>query len=273
MPTRTRTSGVDNADDPGIFFGTGHSKGIVDYLPESETNIFVYTTRTPEAAEVTRGDVIKSLTSKSLLRNDAAINELLDELTCLPLVIARAAAYLNRNRMLFAKYLHLLRSTEQDTIALMSREFRDDTRYKESANAVATTWVVVSFSQIRERDAVAADLPAFMSCVEWKAIPQSMLPRSAGKSGRWRKPLAHSVDTLFLARRVDSDEYNSRKDSKSEANEIEEWVRQCTDLYIWRLGFGLASTAVRKKGDRRSSTACGRHLPVGRLREPRDVEG
>jgi hypothetical protein len=59
-------------------------------------------------------------------------------------------------------------------VALMSKEFRDNTRYKGTANAVATTWVV-SFSQIRERDAAAADLLAFMSCVDWKAIPRSLL--------------------------------------------------------------------------------------------------
>jgi hypothetical protein len=35
----------------------------------------------------------------------------------------------------------------------------------------------VSSSQLQERDAVAADLLAFMSCIEWKAIPQSLLPK------------------------------------------------------------------------------------------------
>jgi hypothetical protein len=59
-------------------------------------------------------------------------------------------------------------------VAPISKEFRDNTRYKGTANAVATTWLV-SFSQIRERDAAAADLGAFMSCVEWKAIPRSLL--------------------------------------------------------------------------------------------------
>jgi hypothetical protein len=183
---------VDNADDADIFFGTKHSKGIVNYLPKSETGVVVYTTRTPEVAQQTRGDVIKlgamdrqdaaafltrSLTRKDLLRNDATTTKLLDGLTCLPLAIAQAAAYLNINSMSVAKYIELLQSTEQDMVALMSREFRDDTRYKETANAVATTWVV-SFSQIRDRYTAAASLLAFMSCIEWKAIPRSLLPRA-----------------------------------------------------------------------------------------------
>ena len=57
----------------------------------------------------------------------------------------------------------------------MSREFRDSTRYKQSANAVKTTRVV-SFNQILKEDTIAADLLGFISCIEWKAIPRSILP-------------------------------------------------------------------------------------------------
>jgi hypothetical protein len=182
---------LDNADDADILFGAGQSKGIVNYLPESEEGVTVYTTRTLKVAvSLTRGDAIelgamdrqdakdfleKSLIRKDLLGNGAATTELLDELTCLPLAIAQAAAYLNMNRMPIAKYLRLLRNTEQDLVGVMSREFRDDTRYEGSAIAVATTWVV-SFSQVQGRNAAAADLLAFMSCIEWKAIPRLLLP-------------------------------------------------------------------------------------------------
>ncbi|CAN9183366.1 unnamed protein product [Alternaria alternata] len=205
---------VDNADDVDILFGTEQSKGIADYLPESETGVVVYTTRTPEIAELARGDVIelgamdrqdaatfltKSLTRKTLLCDDATTTELLDELTYLPLAIAQAAAYLNRNRMPVAKYLQLLRGTEQDLVRLLSREFRDDTRYKQSANAVATTWVV-SFSQIREHDAAAADLLAFISCVEWKAIPRSLLPE-AQSDGQMEEAIGTLCGYSFLTRR------------------------------------------------------------------------
>ncbi|KAF1963801.1 hypothetical protein CC80DRAFT_13282 [Byssothecium circinans] len=157
---------VDNADDADIFFGTEQSKGIIEYLPKSEAGVVMYTTRNPEIAELTRGDVVelgamdrqdaaafleKLLTRKGLFHDDATTTELLAELTCLPLAITQAAAYLNRNRMSFQEYLWLLRSTEQDVVALISREFRDDTRYKGSANAVIATWMV-SFNHIRKRE-------------------------------------------------------------------------------------------------------------------------
>ena len=59
-------------------------------------------------------------TRKDLSRNDATTTELLDELTCLPLAITRAAAYLNKNGMAVVKYMQLLRSTEQDMAAITS---------------------------------------------------------------------------------------------------------------------------------------------------------
>ncbi|PSN58794.1 hypothetical protein BS50DRAFT_605499 [Corynespora cassiicola Philippines] len=206
---------VDNADDADVVFGKGQSKGIVDYLPESEGGVTVYTTRTQEVAvSLARSDILelgamsrpdaadffeKSLVRKELLRDSAAASELLDELACLPLAIAQAAAYLNMNKTPIARYLRLLRSTEQDMVGLMSREFRDGTRYQGSANAVATTWVV-SFKQIQERDAAAAELLVFMSCIEWKAIPRAILP-NAQPEHRMEEAIGTLCGYSFLVRR------------------------------------------------------------------------
>jgi tetratricopeptide (TPR) repeat protein len=180
---------VDNADDTNVVFGTTSSKGIVDYLPESEDGLTIFTSRRQEVAgSLVGSDVLKlgkmsdedavafiqSLVWKDLAQ-DNAITELLTELDYLPLAIAQAVAYINKNEITFASYLRLLKNTDEDIITLMSGEFRDSIRYKQSANAVATTWVV-SFNQILKEDATAADLLAFISCIEWKAIPRSILP-------------------------------------------------------------------------------------------------
>jgi hypothetical protein len=55
------------------------------------------------------------------------------------LAIAQAAAYINTNKTTVSKYLELIRNTDAELVAVMSREFRDSTRYKQSANAVPTT--------------------------------------------------------------------------------------------------------------------------------------
>ncbi|KAK9317211.1 hypothetical protein V1522DRAFT_42648 [Lipomyces starkeyi] len=57
----------------------------------------------------------------------------------------------------------------------MSTEFRDNTRCKNSTNVVAKTWRA-TFNQLLEHNKVAANLLAFISRIEWKAIPYSILP-------------------------------------------------------------------------------------------------
>ncbi|KAJ5064695.1 hypothetical protein PSV09DRAFT_2249981 [Bipolaris maydis] len=232
---------LDNVDDHDILYGTEHAAGIIDYLPENEKGMTVFTTRVQElAVSLTRGDVLElgsmskpdamNFLEKSLIRKNPTeeCEELLNELTCLPLAISQASAYLNMNRTTITKYLRLLRHTEQDTINLMRKEFRDQTRYKGSANAVASTWVV-SFSQLRERDIVAADLLAFMSCIEWKAIPQSLLPKVQSQ-----ERLEEAIGTLcgysFVSRRQGD---NTREvDGEEEWYDLHRLVHLATKVWV-----------------------------------------
>ena len=217
---------VDNADDQEVLFGPPDKPGgITDYLPEKENGLVLFTTRNREAAvslagidvvevhEMDRQEAVafleKSLIRKDLLCDNAITTELLDELTYLPLAIAQAAAYMNTNQVSMQEYIRLLRNTEQDMVSLMSREFRDSTRYKNSENAVAATWLV-SFDQIRKSDAAAADLLSFMSHIEPKAIPRSLLPTLQPE-----EQTVHAIGTLcayaFTVRRGNSDTYDMHR--------------------------------------------------------------
>lgn len=216
---------VDNADDEDILFGTRSEDGIIEYLPESEHGLILFTTRHQKAAvALANSDVIelnqmslreaadflgKSLTRKDLLCDDSKTRELLNELTYLPLAIAQAAAYLNENKISVSKYLFLLRNTEQDMASLLSREFRDRTRYKDSTNAVATTWLV-SFNQIRINDPTAAEILALIAFIEPKAIPKSIFP-----SIEPEERLEYAIGTLcaydFMTRRENEDIYDMHR--------------------------------------------------------------
>ncbi|KLU92297.1 hypothetical protein MAPG_11243, partial [Magnaporthiopsis poae ATCC 64411] len=210
---------VDNADDADLLFGSSDmAGGLNEYLPESEDGLVLFTTRSRKVAvSVAGNDVIellemdpqeaaeylgKQLIRKDLLHDGGESTRLLEELTYLPLAITQAAAYLNTIQVSIAEYLKLLQGTEQDAASLMSREFYDKTRHKGSRNAVATTWLV-SFEQIRKSDPAAADLLSFLSCIEPKAIPQSMLPRPEVE-----EQIIHAIGTLcgyaFVTRRGDS---------------------------------------------------------------------
>ena len=206
---------VDNADDMDTLFGSPDGPGgLEEYLPISEDGLILFTTRSRQVAVSVAGrDVVELLEmdsreatdylEKSLIRSDeAGTGELLKELAYLPLAITQAAAYLNTTGVPIAEYLSLLRGADQEATSLMSREFHDSTRYRGSQNAVATTWLV-SFDQIRKSDSVAADLLAFLSCIEPKAIPQSILPRP-----ELEEQMVHALGTLcgyaFLTRRQDN---------------------------------------------------------------------
>ena len=74
-------------------------------------------------------------------------------------------------------YLSLLEDQEQNVVELLSENFEDEGRYRDSKNPVATTWLI-SFEHIKRIDPLAAKYLSLMSCVDTKDIPQSLLPRA-----------------------------------------------------------------------------------------------
>ena len=216
---------VDNADDTGILEGSETAAGLLEYLPESDLGLTIFTTRNHEVAqslvgsdvvEVERIDqqeamglLVRSVVRKDLLNYIANRIELLNELDCLPLAIAQAAAYMNVNKVSTSKYLQLLQSTEQDAVQILNTQIRDSTRYKQAASAVAKTWIVL-FQQIVKRDLVAAELLYFMSCIEWKAIPHSILPEAESEA-RITSAVGMLCSYSFLTKRQDEKTYDMHR--------------------------------------------------------------
>ncbi|RYC85301.1 hypothetical protein BFJ63_vAg11827 [Fusarium oxysporum f. sp. narcissi] len=212
---------VDNADDQELILGSADKSGLEEYLPQGENGNILLTTRSGQVAgEFAHSNVIdtaqmdqeeattlleKSLIQKQLLQDKVAVVELLTYLTFLPLAITQAAAYLNQTRAPIRTYLGLLRNAEDNGMTVLSREFSDNTRYRGSQNAVGTTWIV-SFRQIQKSNQLAVDLLSFMSCIEPKAIPQSILPDAEIDELEW------AIGTLcsysFLVRRGESNVFD-----------------------------------------------------------------
>ncbi|KAE8406771.1 kinesin light chain [Aspergillus pseudonomiae] len=208
---------IDNADDLDLLRGTYQTEGLLAFLPESDGGLTIFTTRHGAVAQYLAGsDVVEigkmtrqettDLLHKSLVRKNPSDNfetvvNLLAELEYLPLAITQAAAYINTNKGSISEYLRLLKKTEQDAVALISTDFGDKTRYRNSMNAVAKTWTI-TFNKILEYDTLATDLLAFISCIEWRAIPYSILPAAYPEAR-----LVGAIGTLcsysFLERRDD----------------------------------------------------------------------
>ncbi|KAF2466110.1 uncharacterized protein BDR25DRAFT_269263 [Lindgomyces ingoldianus] len=185
----------DNADDIDMWTdkadNTLGSKRRIDYLPKSKHGSILFTTRSRKAAIKLAGRNVvsvgemdypmakalleKSLIDQDLLIDDQASTDLLQKLTYLPLAIVQAAAYINENQISLSEYAALLDDTEQNVIDILCEEFEDEGRYRDITNPIATTWLI-SFEQIRTRDPLAAEYLSFMSCIDAKDIPQSLLP-------------------------------------------------------------------------------------------------
>lgn len=190
---------VDNVDDTAMLDRVpGRSAGLSEFFPRSPKGRLLITTRQSSiAVDATGGDVVKlssmtfdeassfmetSLFDKSQVQNTESIKELFEKLTYLPLTLAQAAAYMNKNGTPVVRYLELCRSADQNMVDLLSKRLRDETHHNEAQGAVATTWVV-SFKAIRGTDLNAVRLLSFIRWIESKAIPISVLPIAGSQIG------------------------------------------------------------------------------------------
>lgn len=160
------------------------------HFPTSKNGVTLLTTRSREAALSFAGrDIVElqkmtteegvafltKIVGEDSLCDQNSTMQLLEELNFLPLAIAQAAYYICRSDGTTTRYLELMHKTEKDRMRLASREFHDSTRYRRMPNAVTTIWLI-SFNQIQGSDPSAADLLGFISYLEPKAIPRSVLP-------------------------------------------------------------------------------------------------
>ncbi|KAI0544963.1 acyl transferase/acyl hydrolase/lysophospholipase [Xylaria curta] len=213
---------IDNIDEIDTLLGSPSQPGIGFFLPDSENGCILFTTRPYDVAlrvaddhdivelkEMSHVDAKRYLGEKLQLdqiEDDTAATELLNQLAHLPLAITQAAAYMRRNKKSVREYLDLLRRTESDATDLISWEFYDRNRYEESQNAVALTWHV-SFKQIREINTTAAELLRFISRIEPKSIPRSMLPKE-GSEIRLDDAIGTLLGYAFLDVREDGETYD-----------------------------------------------------------------
>ncbi|KAJ4366791.1 hypothetical protein N0V83_007316 [Neocucurbitaria cava] len=203
---------IDNVDDVNMW-----NNELRAHLPNSHRGCVVCTTRSlkvateiavaPNVIEVSAMDesmamrmLGKLLIDHELLAHNHDARELLERLIFLPLAIAQAAAYINRNKLTLSHYLNLMNEQEDDVIELLSEDFEDQGRYQDAKNPIATTWMI-TFEQIQQTDSLAAEYLSFMACIDPKDVPLSLLPPATSE-----KAMTDAIGTLsaysFVTRRV-----------------------------------------------------------------------
>ncbi|KAN0086959.1 putative kinesin [Elaphomyces granulatus] len=183
---------IDNLDDMNMWTTSDASSPVFKtYIPQSKYGFVLFTTRNQQLATTIVGpDVISipemddkiatdllrvSLIRQDLVNDSQPTTQLLRQLSYLPLAIIQAASYMNQTGVSVATYLSFLERQEDEMVELLSQDFEDEWRYAESKNPVAVTWLI-SFHQIQRLNSLAADYLSFMSCVDPRDIPLSLLP-------------------------------------------------------------------------------------------------
>ena len=197
---------VDNADNRDVMFTpwtvetkeqaatTSRNKSMADYLPVSSNGSIVVTSRNREVLEgldigdedildvgPMEVDVAQALLRRKLKRAEReSVSEdgmkLVQELDCIPLAIAHAAAYINQRtpRVTVSRYLELLVKDDTEKTKLLAKGIRDPRRDDEASNSVIATWYM-SFEHIRQTRRSAARLLSLMSLFDREGIPDDLL--------------------------------------------------------------------------------------------------
>ncbi|KAB8253910.1 hypothetical protein BDV32DRAFT_143349 [Aspergillus pseudonomiae] len=146
----------DNADDMEMWSQDNTNNPVLaDFLPRSEQGHILFTTRSRKVAvKLVSSHVItisepdtetaleilqNSLVEKTLLNDHDTAITLLEQLAFLPLAITQAAAYINENSIGLSDYMILLQDQEPDVIELLSEDFGDERRYKDTQNPPIST--------------------------------------------------------------------------------------------------------------------------------------
>jgi len=162
----------------------------VEYLPRTTSGSILITTRTRRIATFLAGKdvinlgavlpdeavemLINGLETLDLAADRPTISTLVNKLAYLPLAIVQAASFINMTQRPVQTYIELLDKSEVDVIKLLSKDFGDPSRYTNTKNPVATTWLI-SFNHIRTRHPLAATFLSSMACFHGKNIPRSLL--------------------------------------------------------------------------------------------------
>jgi len=108
---------------------------------------------------------------------------LLEELSCLPLAITQAAAYIKHNNLSISSYLDLLSEQKGKTINTSDRQREQQLQCHAADSPVART-SLISLHDVSRHNPIAANCLFFMACVDRKDVLLQLLPTTPSSPTR-----------------------------------------------------------------------------------------
>jgi hypothetical protein len=219
---------LDNADDVDMLYGRDSgSIPLADYFPCAPNGAILLTTRNKKVGTRFQPSMMKLIhlqplsVTESVRLLQARIGTGVDEelyanlataLENVPLALIQAAAFISEQSCEVSDYLQLYSQSDATKIQLLNDDFDDEIRDRDTdtKNPIAATFMI-SFEQIKRFDAYAAKILSYMSMLDPKAIPKSLLPYNGDAMG-FRKALgtleAYSLITKSSQEIQDDDFYD-----------------------------------------------------------------
>jgi hypothetical protein len=206
---------VDNADDASVLNFRPHSSkdnddsnssrvpdashALSDFLPQSEHEAILVTSRSRDVAFSITGNVrdiimvnpMQEEDAMNLLRvkldifDDSDARKLVQVLDYMPLAISQATSFISQRfpPISVSRYLQDLQKNESATSTLLKRNLSDNRRDGKASNSILATWQI-SFENIQREKPSAAELLSLMCLFDRQRISESLLKKHYQRSGK-----------------------------------------------------------------------------------------
>jgi hypothetical protein len=200
---------LDNTDDRKLLYGKDR---FAKYLPRSDNGSIIVTTRDKRVgfdfagpSRLIQLEAYSMEESQSLLLNkcpsSARSKKLVEELEGIPLALVQAAAFIQTNSIDVEGYLDLYRRSPTSQSVLLSENFEDEIRDRDSKNPIAAKWYL-SFDHIARNSPVASNVLKTMCLLDAQAIPESLLDTNISRTelvkALWYQPCESEIGKLLV---------------------------------------------------------------------------
>ena len=179
-----------NADDIDIFYSKDGER-LAQYFPRSAHGAILMTTRNRQvgvkfaaAKNVVNLEALCDAESCALITSKLSLEEEADcidrlrlarTLSGIPLALTQATSFLQENGVTtIGRYLEMYDASDTERIELLSQDFEDNVRDRESVNSIAQTWAV-TFEYLSQHQPLAARTLCLMSLLNSQAIPECLI--------------------------------------------------------------------------------------------------
>lgn len=280
---------VDNADDFDMFFKSSDAQGkrsvtgrLADYIPDCTHGAVLLTTRDKKVgigmvkrmssllqvrrmADQEAISLVRKILEDEDEYKEQHITELADKLEHIPLALTQAAAFIWENTSSIQTYLRLYEQSRVNALKLLGHTAASTVAEDEARNAVTTTWMM-SFTQIKQQNLLAANILSLLAFLDRHCIPDELIRRRDKTLSDMDFETACGLLKRFSL--IEESPLNIRGQIHAAFSlhrmvqlVTQQWLQFCEEAAIWAENALVAVSIVFPPGEREEWKSCEIYLP------------